>query len=293
MPGGSIIRIMNRRSSRLAGLRPQRLLLYVLVSILLLLVLTVAALRWLPPPTTAFMLQSPVQPVRYHWVPQSAIAPAMRRAVVAAEDQKFWQHHGLDLDAIEKAYVHNQRDGARVRGASTISQQTAKNLFLWSGGGYFRKGLEAGLTLLLELMWDKERILTVYLNVAEFGPGIYGVEAAARHFFNKPASRLTAFEAARLAAVLPSPRRWRADAPGAYVQQRTQWILGQMGRQTGRQTDHRAGDANPRPAAAQTAGSEPALPAEPLQEGFAESGPQIMDDDPESLDPEDLPLPAS
>jgi monofunctional biosynthetic peptidoglycan transglycosylase len=194
--------------------------LFVPVSVLL--------LRWLPPPTTAFMLQSPKHPVQYDWVPASQIAEVARKAVVASEDQKFWDHNGFDLEAIEKARKHNQRSKKR-RGASTISQQTAKNLFLWSGGGYFRKGVEAGITVLMEALWPKQRILEVYLNVAEFGPGIYGVEAASQAYFNKPAAKLSANEAARLAAVLPSPRRWSAKAPGPYVQKRVRWIMGQMG----------------------------------------------------------------
>ena len=188
----------------------------------------VIALRWLPPPTSAFMLGSDTRPVQYDWVPASQIAEVARKAVVASEDQKFWEHDGFDLEAIEKAREHNKRSKKR-RGASTISQQTAKNLFLWSGGGYFRKGVEAGYTLMIEALWPKQRILEVYLNIAEFGPGIYGVEAASQAFFGKPAAKISATEAARLAAVLPSPRRWRAKSPGPYVQKRVRWILGQMG----------------------------------------------------------------
>jgi len=203
---------------------PCRLLLLAL----LLPPLTVVALRWLPPPTTAFMLQSPTRPVQYDWVPAKQIAEVARRAVVASEDQKFWQHDGFDREAIEKARAHNKRSKRR-RGASTISQQTAKNLFLWSGGGYFRKGIEAGFTVLIETLWSKPRILEVYLNIAEFGPGLYGVEAASQAYFGKSAAQLSAGEAARLAAVLPSPRRWSAKAPGPYVQKRARWILGQMG----------------------------------------------------------------
>jgi monofunctional biosynthetic peptidoglycan transglycosylase len=181
--------------------------------------LLVLMLREVPPPVTSFMLQSEVRPVHYEWVPADEIAETARKAVVASEDQKFWQHRGFDLEAMEQAYRENQRRGRR-RGASTISQQTAKNLFLWPGGGYLRKGIEAYLTMLIELCWPKARILEVYLNIAEFGPGIYGVEAAARRYFGKPASRLSAGEAARLAAVLPNPRRvpgpmsWHA-APGS------------------------------------------------------------------------------
>lgn len=188
----------------------------------------VLALRWLPPPTSAFMLQSAVQPVHYQWVPATRIPESLRRAVVAAEDQKFWTHWGFDLMAIAEALEHNEKS-RRVRGASTITQQTAKNLFLWPSRSYLRKGLEASFTLLLELAWPKERILEVYLNIAEFGPGIYGTEAAARKFFGKPAERLSAAEAAQLAAVLPNPRKWHADRPGPYVQARTDWILDQIG----------------------------------------------------------------
>ncbi len=195
---------------------------------LALLLLPVLALRWLPVPISAFMLASPVQPVRQQWVAAEQIADSARRAVVASEDQKFFEHQGFDVEAIEKAYSHNQK-AKRKRGASTISQQTAKNLFLWSGGGYFRKGLEAAYTVLIEALWPKQRILTVYLNIAEFGPGIYGVEAASQAYFKKPAAQLTPTEAARLAAVLPSPRKWKVVNPGVYVQKRSAWILRQMG----------------------------------------------------------------
>ncbi|WP_043114839.1 monofunctional biosynthetic peptidoglycan transglycosylase [Solimonas soli] len=205
-----------------------RLLLWSIAAVLALTVLPVALLRFLPPPTTSYMLQSPVKPVQYHWMPASRISDNARRAVVAAEDQKFWTHNGFDLEAIEKAREHNKRS-KRIRGASTISQQTAKNLFLWPGGGYFRKGVEAGYTVLIEALWPKARILEMYLNVAEFGPGIYGVEAASQAYFHKPAAKLTASEAARLAAVLPSPRHWSVTRPGGYVQRRVGWIVGQMG----------------------------------------------------------------
>jgi len=208
-----------------------RALLLVPLGLLLLVLGPIVALRWLPPPTTSFMLQSPVKPVRYRWVPMRDIAKTMQRAVIASEDQKFWVHHGFDVEAIEKAYAHNRRS-RRIRGASTISQQTAKNLFLWPGGGYFRKALEAGLTVLLETLWGKPRILEVYLNVAQFGPGIYGVEAAAEYYFHEHASRLSAEQAARLAAVLPNPDHWRVLSPGPYVQSRVDWILGQMGDRT-------------------------------------------------------------
>lgn len=211
-----------KRSSLFMRLIKLALLLIALPLLLIIL------LKWVPPPTTAFMLQSPTKPVQYSWVPAARIADVARKAVVAAEDQKFRTHNGFDVEAMEKAYAHNKKS-KRKRGASTISQQTAKNLFLWSGGGYFRKGIEAGVTLLIENIWGKDRILEVYLNVAEFGPGIYGVEAASQAFFHKSAAQLTPTEAARLAAVLPSPRRWKVNAPGAYVQKRVSWIVGQMG----------------------------------------------------------------
>lgn len=188
----------------------------------------VLVLRWLPPPISAFMLQSEVQPVEYRWVPAARIPDSLRRAVVAAEDQKFWTHQGFDLEAIERAFAHNQKS-RRKRGASTISQQVAKNLFLWPGRSYLRKALEASFTVLIEALWPKQRILEVYLNIAEFGPGVYGAEAAAQKFFGKPAAALTPPESARLAAVLPNPRKYRLASPGPYVQARAVWILAQIG----------------------------------------------------------------
>jgi monofunctional biosynthetic peptidoglycan transglycosylase len=162
------------------------------------------------------------------WVSMDEISPWMPLAVIAAEDQKFPDHWGFDMASIEKAISHNERNENRVRGASTLSQQTAKNLFLWDGRSWVRKGLEAGITLGMETVWTKRRILTVYLNIAEFGEGTFGVEAAAQRYFNKPASRLSASEAAMLAAVLPNPIRFKANAPSGYVRQRQQWILRQM-----------------------------------------------------------------
>ncbi|WP_404603431.1 monofunctional biosynthetic peptidoglycan transglycosylase [Raoultella planticola] len=162
------------------------------------------------------------------WVGMDEISPWMGLAAIAAEDQKFPEHWGFDVSAIEKALAHNERQENRVRGASTLSQQTAKNLFLWDGRSWLRKGLEAGLTVGIETVWSKKRILTVYLNIAEFGEGTFGVEAASRLYFHKPASKLTASEAALLAAVLPNPIRFRADAPSGYVRSRQAWILRQM-----------------------------------------------------------------
>lgn len=162
------------------------------------------------------------------WVGMDEISPWMGLAVIAAEDQKFPEHWGVDMAAIQKAVAHNERNENRIRGASTLSQQTAKNLFLWDGRSWVRKGLEAGLTVGIETVWSKRRILTVYLNIAEFGDGIFGVEAAARRYFNKPASQLSASQAALLAAVLPNPLRFKADAPSGYVRSRQAWILRQM-----------------------------------------------------------------
>ena len=162
------------------------------------------------------------------WVSMDEISPWMGLAVIAAEDQKFPDHWGFDVSAIEKALAHNERNENRIRGASTLSQQTAKNLVLWDGRSWVRKGLEAGLTLGMETVWSKKRILTVYLNVAEFGDGVFGVEAAAQRYFHKPASRLSLSEAALLAAVLPNPLRFKANAPSGYVRNRQAWIMRQM-----------------------------------------------------------------
>lgn len=198
---------------------------------------TVLLLRWLPPPTSAFMLRYRVESfgakpklpsLRQKWVKWSDISPNLPLAAVAAEDQKFPDHNGFDLESIEEAMEKNAK-GKRIRGASTISQQTAKNLFLWPGRSYLRKGVEAYFTVLLELLWPKRRILEVYVNIAEFGEGIYGAQAAAETFFRKSPARLSAGEAALLAAVLPNPKKLRADRPSAYVRERQEWILGQMG----------------------------------------------------------------
>jgi monofunctional biosynthetic peptidoglycan transglycosylase len=194
----------------------------------------VVLLRWLPPPTSAFMVgrwtagvtgREPPVRIAYDWVPWDAIAPAARLAVVAAEDQRFPTHRGFDLGAIRHAMNERRKN---PRGASTITQQTARNLFLWSGRSWIRKALEAYLAVLLELCWSKRRILEVYMNVAEFGDGVYGVEAASRRFFGKPAARLGAAEAALLAAVLPNPKRWRVDRPSAGVLVRAHRLQRQM-----------------------------------------------------------------
>ncbi|MBN6149584.1 monofunctional biosynthetic peptidoglycan transglycosylase [Xanthomonas sp. AmX2] len=195
-------------------------------------VLQVAVLRFVDPPFSAMMAERQLRAwgqgewsfrIAYDWRDAQQIAPSLPISLVAAEDQRFPLHHGFDLDAIEKARDHNAR-GGRLRGASTISQQVAKNLFLWQGRSWIRKGLEAWYTVLIEALWSKQRILEVYANVAEFGDGVYGAQAAARRFWGKDAARLSPAESARLAAVLPAPQRYSAARPGPYVQRRANWI---------------------------------------------------------------------
>jgi monofunctional biosynthetic peptidoglycan transglycosylase len=191
-------------------------------------VLLVAVLRFVPVPVTAFMLQDPVRPRHHVWVPWTGISRHAAIAVIASEDQNFLVHDGFDFEAIDQALTDARR-GRRLRGASTISQQVAKNLFLWPGPSWLRKGLESWFTLWIEALWPKRRILEVYLNSAEFGRGVWGVEAASRRYFGKPAARLNRAEAALLAAVLPSPKRLRAADPSAYLRERQDWVLWQMG----------------------------------------------------------------
>lgn len=191
---------------------------------------------FVPVPVTGVMIERQIQALwnnntsfelQHDWVPFEQISGAMKQAVVAAEDQKFPDHYGFDTAAIEKALEYNSK-GRKVRGASTISQQTAKNVFLWTGRSWFRKGLELVFTGLIELTWGKERILEVYLNSVEFGPGVFGVEAAAQKFFKQPASKISRHQAALLAAVLPNPLRFKVQHPSPYVYKRQQWILKQM-----------------------------------------------------------------
>jgi monofunctional biosynthetic peptidoglycan transglycosylase len=191
-------------------------------------------LRWVNVPYTSFTLQEDWDELgqeRYslteYWVPQEEIPDNIQWAVVASEDQRFWKHSGIDLVAIGKAIEEREEEG-RVRGASTISQQVSKNLFLWGGKSYFRKGVEAVITLGIEVVWPKERIMEVYLNIAEFGPGVYGIGKASEHFFGKDASELKPEESARLAAVLPNPKRMRVEPPSPFVAERKHWILRNM-----------------------------------------------------------------
>lgn len=199
-------------------------------------VVQVLALRFIDPPFSSFMAIRVIDAWRegdfgfrlaYDWRDLDGMAPHVPVALVAAEDQRFAEHFGFDLKAIDRALESNAR-GRKVRGGSTISQQTAKNLFLWSGRSWVRKGIEAWYTVLIEALWPKRRILEVYANVAEFGDGVYGAQAAARTYFDRDASRLGPAQAARLAAVLPSPKRYSAARPGPYVQRRTRAIERQM-----------------------------------------------------------------
>jgi len=191
--------------------------------------------RWAPIPMTSLMVLRITEnlqegkPVRLErvWVSRDEMSPRLQLAMIAAEDFKFFEHSGFDWEAIEKALRHNKRKG-RVHGGSTISQQTAKNVFLWPARSWLRKGLEAYFTSLIELIWSKDRIMEVYLNVVELGDGVYGVEAASRRFFKKPAVKLNSSEAALLAAVLPNPRRFLVDRPSSYVRFRQTMIQRRM-----------------------------------------------------------------
>lgn len=203
---------------------------------LILSIISTILFRWIPVPFTPFMLLQCAEQIvdekrdvklKKDWVPLEEISPDLQLAVVCSEDQNFFEHFGFDLDAIEKAVKHNKTH-KRKRGASTISQQTAKNVFLYDGRNWIRKGFEVYFTFLIELFWSKERILEVYLNVIEFGDGVYGAEAASQQFFKASAQKLSRQQAALLAAVLPSPRRFSAKNPSAYVRKRQAWILGQM-----------------------------------------------------------------
>jgi monofunctional glycosyltransferase len=202
-----------------------------LLGLFLFSILIVIVYKWVPVPFTPLMairyIENPGEQVNHDWVPIEDISRHLQLAVISSEDQNFANHGGFDFDAIEKA-IENNKKGKRVRGASTISQQTAKNVFLWPHRSWFRKGLEAYFTFLIETLWSKERILEVYLNSIEMGKGVYGAEAAAHTWFKKEAKNLTAYEAAAIAAILPNPRQYRANPASAYIQQRKNWIVKQM-----------------------------------------------------------------
>jgi monofunctional biosynthetic peptidoglycan transglycosylase len=228
--------LTKKKVRRRRGVRLLVLLGYAILFAIGLSIASVICLRWIPPPTSAFMVERYIgglwrsqhgSPIRYSWVGWKSISPQVPLAVIAAEDQKFPFHWGFDFESISDA-LHENKYRDRPRGASTITQQVAKNLFLWSGQSYVRKGLEAYFTVLLEILWPKKRILEVYLNIAEFGDGIYGVNAAARSLLGKSPSKLTTSEAALLGAVLPSPDRFKVTNPSPYVIERAQWIEEQM-----------------------------------------------------------------
>jgi len=198
-------------------------------------IVSVIVFRWVPVPLTPLMLIRGVEQkmdgkpftIRHDWVPIEEISPKLQLAVVCSEDQNYLKHFGFDFKAIEKAMNENG-NGKRLRGGSTITQQTAKNVFLWQGRSYLRKGLEAWFTLLIEIFWSKERIMEVYLNSIEMGDGVYGAEAAAQYWFHKPAKKLTKDEAAAIASILPAPLRYKANPASSYIDKRKAWIKQQM-----------------------------------------------------------------
>ena len=209
----------------------------ILISFFVLSIVSTILFRWVPVPFTPLMIIRCLEQVsagkaitlKKDWQPLDSIAPNLPLAVITSEDQKFEEHFGFDIEAIEKAQKYNERmQGKKVRGASTISQQTAKNVFLSTSRSYIRKAFEVYFTFLIEIFWSKERIMEVYLNVIEMGPGIYGAEAAAQYYFHKPAKELTRPESAAIAAILPNPLRWSASKPTPYIKKKTRWILYHM-----------------------------------------------------------------
>lgn len=222
----------NAPDHRSPAKRVLRCLLLAIAAWFALSVLAVLVLRFVPPPTSAVMLETWLGAklsgrqdfaMHYRWTPWARVAKTLPIALVAAEDQKFPFHHGFDFDAIQSA-LDDADEGERLRGASTISQQVAKNLFLWGGRSFVRKGFEAYFTVLLETLWPKRRILEVYLNIAQFGDGIYGAGAASERFFHTVPAQLDSHQAALLAAVLPNPLRFHVEKPSPYVLRRVAWI---------------------------------------------------------------------
>ncbi|WP_431355798.1 monofunctional biosynthetic peptidoglycan transglycosylase [Caulobacter segnis] len=215
------------RAGRLIGMILMVLLLVGVVGP----VMTVIVYRFVPPPITFLMVQRMFEGkgLDRKWIALDDMSPALPRAVIAAEDAKFCQHNGFDFTAMQKAMKNNERRPSKIRGGSTISQQTAKNVFLWPQRSYIRKGLEAYFTVLIETIWGKKRIMEVYLNSIEMGPGIYGAEAAAQRYFRVSAADLSNAQAARMAAILPSPLKWKAARPGPYVKRRSRKITAAAG----------------------------------------------------------------
>ncbi|MDT0687860.1 monofunctional biosynthetic peptidoglycan transglycosylase [Autumnicola psychrophila] len=208
-----------------------RFILKLIGALFLFSILMVIIYKWVPVPFTPLMairfFENPQEDIRHDWVEMEKISANLQLAVIASEDQNFPIHSGFDMEAIGKA-IENNKKGKRVRGASTISQQTAKNVFLWPQRSWLRKGFEVYFTFLIELFWSKERILEVYLNSIEMGKSIYGAEAAAKAWFNKSATGLSQYEAAAIAAILPNPREYSANPASNYIQQRKNWIVRQM-----------------------------------------------------------------
>lgn len=198
-------------------------------------ILLVIVFKWVPIPFTPLMAIRAVENkwegkdavLSHDWVPLEEISPNLQKAVIASEDGNFLNHHGFDFQAMQKAFKNNQK-GKRIKGGSTISQQTAKNVFLWQGRSYLRKGLEAYFTVLIELIWGKERIMEVYLNSIEMGKGVYGAEEAAKHWYRKSAVNLTKREAAGIAAILPNPLKYKATNSSSYIERRKDKILRNM-----------------------------------------------------------------
>lgn len=212
-----------------------RILLRIVIFFLILTVGSVVLYRWVPVPLTPLMLircmeqkaEGKEMVLKHKWVSLDKISPKLQLAVVCSEDQNYLKHYGFDFAAIEKAMKSNE-EGGKLRGASTISQQTAKNVFLWPGRSYIRKAFEVYFTLLIELFWSKERIMEVYLNSIEMGNGIYGAEAAAQYWFKKPAMKLSKDESAAITSILPNPRKYVANPPGPYIMKRKEWVKKQM-----------------------------------------------------------------
>jgi monofunctional biosynthetic peptidoglycan transglycosylase len=225
---------MNAKTAK----RPRKSSLIGRIVLLLLIVVVVLPVGWvivyrvIPPPITSLMVLRLIQGrgMDYRWRGLDDLSPTLAQAAIASEDSRFCLHHGFDFTAMEKALAHNERrPGGKVRGGSTISQQTAKNAFLWPSRDYVRKGLEAYFTVLIENLWGKRRIMEVYLNIVEWGSGIYGAEAASEAYFGHSAQRLTTSEAAHLVAILPSPLKWKAVHSGAYVQRRAGTVAERVG----------------------------------------------------------------
>lgn len=214
----------------------KRLFFNLIIGFFITSILSVIIFKWVPVPFTPLMLIRNVEQwakgesatFTHKWVSMDKISPNLAKAVIVSEDQKFMDHFGFDVEALEKAYEGNKK-GRKLKGGSTITQQTAKNVFLWPQRSYVRKGFEVYFSFLIEVFWSKEHILEVYLNSIEMGNGVYGAEAASQHWFRKSASKLTAYEAASIAAILPNPRKYKAVRSSSYINKRKSWIVRQMG----------------------------------------------------------------